>query len=119
MMEILLQNVYVMPLLCGLIFLALALILLKWPPKEINVLYGYRTPSSMKNQQRWDFAQRFSSRRMVESGFAMLAVSFLKLVLGDDEMNEVYVGFSALFLSAAYMIITTERALKKNFPNDA
>lgn len=119
MMETLMQSVYFMPFLCGLIFLALSLVLLKWPPKEINVMYGYRTPSSMKDQKRWDFAQRFSSRRMLESGLVILAVSFLKLVLGPDEMNEVYVGFSALFLSAAYMIITTERALKKNFPNDA
>lgn len=55
---------------------------------------------------------------MVELGFVMLVVLFLKLVLGDDEMNEVYVGFSVLFFLVVYMIIIIEWVLKKNFLND-
>lgn len=108
-----------MPFLCGVIFLVLGGVCYKWPPKAINSLYGYRTLSSMKNQQRWDFAQVYSSRRMIEVGFVMFATSFLKLVLSDNELNEVIVGFTALFLSMIYLVVTTERALKKKFPKDA
>ena len=50
-----------MPFLTGLIFFFAAIIMYYYPPKEINSLYGYRTSSSMKSEERWDFAQRFSS----------------------------------------------------------
>lgn len=112
MMEQLDQHLYFMPFLCGVVFLVLAGILYKWPPRKINALYGYRTPSSMKNQQRWDFAQAFSTKRMLEAGAVMILSSLLKMVLPEGEMNEVFVGFTVLFLSAVYMIVTTERALK-------
>ena len=40
------------------------------PPKRINSIYGYRTPRSMKNQDTWNEANKFSSN-------LMLAISLL------------------------------------------
>jgi uncharacterized membrane protein len=62
-----LTNVFENPLvnitfLCGLLFIIAGYILLKFPPKNINSLYGYRTSSSMENQEKWDFAQNYSSK---------------------------------------------------------
>ena len=48
--------------LTGIILIVVGFILLKYPPKEINSLYGYRTEKSMKSQEAWDFAQIFSSK---------------------------------------------------------
>ena len=61
--------------LCGLVFCVVALILYKFPPKKINHLYGYRTAKSMSSQERWDFAQKYSALRMLESGIVLLVLA--------------------------------------------
>jgi len=43
---------FLIPSTSGLIFILAGFIMLKFPPKKINSLYGYRTSSSMKNQER-------------------------------------------------------------------
>ena len=53
---------------CGLIFIVMGLIMSKKPPKEINGLYGYRTPIAMKNQKNWDYAQVYSAKVMMKYG---------------------------------------------------
>ncbi|OMP32016.1 SdpI family protein [Mangrovimonas sp. DI 80] len=45
---------FLIPASSGTIFVLLGLIMLKFPPKTINPIYGYKTGSSMKNQERWD-----------------------------------------------------------------
>ncbi|MDA0356796.1 MAG: SdpI family protein, partial [Bacteroidetes bacterium] len=52
---------FLIPSTSGLIFMLAGFIMLKLPPKKINSLYGYRTRSSMKNQERWDFSQKYSA----------------------------------------------------------
>lgn len=37
--------------------LLVALLTKLFPPRDINALYGYRTPLAMKNQANWDYAQ--------------------------------------------------------------
>jgi hypothetical protein len=46
---------FLIPSTSGLIFMLAGFIMLKFPPKKINSLYGYRTSSSMKNQERVDY----------------------------------------------------------------
>jgi uncharacterized membrane protein len=111
------ENVMEMPFLTGFIFFFVALITYYHPPKKINSLYGYRTPSSMKNQERWDFAQRFSSLRMIEGGLFLIFFSFLKLAFPFLVDIEMTISITALFLVVIYLLLTTELALKKNFPN--
>lgn len=40
---------FLIPITSGPLFMIAGLVLLKFPPKKINSLYGYRTNSSMKN----------------------------------------------------------------------
>ena len=37
---------------CGILFIAMGFVMSKKPPKEINGMYGYRTPIAMKNQNK-------------------------------------------------------------------
>ncbi len=106
-----------MPFLTGLIFFFVALIMYYYPPKEINSLYGYRTSSSMKSQERWNFAQRFSSLRMIEGGLFLMLFSFLKLAFAFSVDIEMPISITALIIVGIYLLLTTERALKKNFSN--
>ena len=50
--------------LSGGIFLLAGYIQFRFPPKKINHLYGYRTSTSMRSQECWDFAQTFSAKNV-------------------------------------------------------
>lgn len=111
------EYVMEMPFSTGLIFLFVALIMYYYPPNNINSLYGYRTSSSMKTEERWNFAQRFSSLRMIEGGLFLILFSFLKLAFAFSVGVEMTISIIALITVVIYLLLTTELALKKNFPN--
>ena len=112
------ENLMEMTFFVGSIFFIVALIMYRFPPKKINSLYGYRTPNSMKNQERWDFAQLFSSIRMIEGGLFLVLISFLKFVYVPSPDLELGISLGLIFVVIVYLIVSTESALKKNFPND-
>lgn len=62
------------PQLIGAIFFVLGLIMQRYPPKQINSFYGYRTSASMKNQQAWDEANRYAARLMTSLGLYSLII---------------------------------------------
>lgn len=103
-------------LLCGIIFLVAAVIMLAFPPRKINDLYGYRTANSKKSQAHWDFAQRYSSWRMIEAALFMLLFT---IVFQDAQWPdaEMLIGLGILVLATVYMLACTEVALKRKFPN--
>ena len=111
------ENTFFTAFLCGIIFCIIAVIFLKNPPKEINYLYGYRTQSSMKNQEVWDFSQRFSSQKMLESGIGLIILSFLPLFFNIDEVVNIIISLLLCLGTCVYMIAATEKAIKKKFPN--
>jgi hypothetical protein len=57
---------FIIPFLTGIIFSAAGSITLRFPPKKINSLYGYR--SSMKSIERWNFAQEYFSKEIIKLG---------------------------------------------------
>jgi uncharacterized membrane protein len=111
------ENLFFMPFLIGIIFLNTALIMYRFPVKKINYLFGYRTKNSMKNQQIWNFSQKFSSIKMLQSGLFLVAFSFLGMVFHPDEKVQLIVGIGLSILVCVFLFYTTEKAIKKNFPN--
>ena len=67
-MEILFNPLFITLGSCGVIFIVMGYFMSKKPPKEINGLYGYRTPRAMKNQKIWDYAQVYSAKVMMKYG---------------------------------------------------
>ena len=53
---------------CPLTLVAVSAAFWIWPPKKINMTYGYRTTRSMKSQSAWDFAQKYSAKWMTVLG---------------------------------------------------
>jgi uncharacterized membrane protein len=111
------------PQLLGVIFLTAAYIQRWYPPKKINALYGYRTPASMKNQQTWDEANRYSTMLMIRYALIMLAVGLLITALVEDMRMDkdafmlIKVGLmiaSAIGM-AVLLIINTEKHLHNTF----
>ena len=96
---------------------------MKDPPKEIAPGYGYRTAMSSKNQETWDFAQKYMGEVWYKAGKTLLIPSVLPLlfVLGRDVGTVGKVGMIACGVQLVVMlgsIAVTERALKKNFDKD-
>lgn len=104
-------------MISSLIGIVSGIIVLKYPPKEINWLYGYRTSTSTKNKQTWDFAQKFSGDLMLKSSFYVFCISILGYLIPLDFIYLMLLGILILFAWIVFLIIKTEKAIKKNFPN--
>lgn len=112
------------PLFFGFLFTGLVFIISGWylkknPPADINSLYGYRTNSSMKSQERWDFAQIYGAKQLVNTGIIlclMSLASLLFLLFFQLSMPVSLIAFVAiLLLCSIVMIVKVENAIKKKF----
>lgn len=113
------------PQLVGIILFVLGLIMQKFPPKKINNWYGYRTVSSMKNQEIWEEANRYSARLMARIGMILLiagiAITLLisYLIVNKRTVEGLMAGITIIsgILPAILMITQTEKHLNKTFNN--
>lgn len=112
------DRIGIVSLLTGIVFMSVGFIMMKYPPKNINDFYGYRMPSVMKNQERWDFAQNFSAVKSLQLGVVLFAFSFLNPLIGISQLQSCVIGIGIMILGCAYMVLVTEKAIKKNFPNE-
>jgi uncharacterized membrane protein len=96
----------------GFVFAVAAFITLKIPPKKINSIYGYRTSRSMKNQENWDLAQRFSSQLMLKQGLIMLVLALILAVLPIPIEVATLISLLLLLTSVINLFVQTERRLK-------
>ncbi|KJD36528.1 hypothetical protein PW52_02425 [Tamlana sedimentorum] len=106
---------FFIPLVSGLIFISTGFVMLKFPPKKINGLYGYRTSSSMKNQERWDFSQKLASIEMIKLGAVLTLTSVIGLIFKTDDKIGMLLGLALMMLIVVFLIIRVENAIKKKF----
>lgn len=104
------------PFIIGIIFLVVGIIMYLFPPKNINSFYGYRTSKSMKNQETWTFAQKYSSVKMIQSSIFLLLISCLGFFITFQSTTQNIIGFGALAIVIVFMFFTTEKAMKTKFP---
>lgn len=114
------------PQLIGIVILIIGWIMVKYPPKKINYLYGYRTEASMKNQQTWDEANRFSARLMIKIGWILILVGLLfsltfnAAILQPNIQNVLRPVLLLISSTAAAVVLiaVTQRHLEKTFPEN-
>ncbi|MTI70540.1 MAG: SdpI family protein [Firmicutes bacterium] len=92
----------------------------KKPPKAINWVYGYRTSKSMKNQETWEFANKYFGNLWYKIGIALSIISiivFCVFINSTDLTKEKVFGLWIILQSISLLIpiIPTEISLKKNF----
>ncbi len=93
---------------------------MKKAPKEINVIFGYRTTMSMKNQETWQFAHHYIGRLWYISGWVLLVlgVVFMLPLIGKDQDTVGWLGGLICMIQLVALIgeiIPTEIALHKKF----
>ena len=95
----------------------------KRAPGQINMLFGYRTTRSTKNQDTWQFAHHVFGKLWYKSGWILLGLTLLCMfaMIGMDTDTVGKLG-GLLCLAQLpvmlYAIFPTERALKKTFDKD-
>ncbi|MGB6269038.1 MAG: SdpI family protein [Olleya sp.] len=112
-MDFLVNKLLFPSFLSGLIFVITGFIMLKFPPKKINILYGYRSKRSMKNQKNWNFAQIYSAKQLIICGLFLTIISCIGLVIPMGNKLKLFLSFSLIISSVIYLLIKTENALKQ------
>ena len=92
----------------------------KTPPKDINDLFGYRTPMSMKNKDTWNFAHQYCGKLWRILVAILLLISFIPMLFligKDTEVIETFTGVISVVQVIVLLlsIIPTEVALKRTF----
>lgn len=117
MMKDIIDTMIFPSLYVGFVFTAIGAIIYSAQPTEINGFMGYRTSSSMKSQERWDFAQKYSSKVMMACGVLMIVISALGHFIPNNVEYKQQIGLGLIITSAVVMIVLTEIALKRRFKN--
>ncbi|HMP98127.1 MAG TPA: SdpI family protein [Cyclobacteriaceae bacterium] len=92
--------------------LVIGYLFMRFPPKKINHFYGYRTPRSMRSQEAWDFANKYSSALMFYFFLTMPVVQALGwFSIGPKPAALLAAGYLTVGLIA--LMIHTETKLKK------
>jgi uncharacterized membrane protein len=110
-------SVWILILLDALI-LGLALIFRLARPKEINVVYGFRTKLSMKNEHTWRVANTYwTNLNLVGSVFVLMFQGVLAL-LGKPLEGLIAGTCVAWVIMLIASLILTQRVLTKTFDKD-
>ncbi|WP_053976307.1 SdpI family protein [Mangrovimonas xylaniphaga] len=106
---------FLIPASSGTIFMLLGLVMLKFPPKTINPIYCYKTGSSMKNQERWDFAQVYAAKILMIAGALLIVFSLLGFAFEPTHKTAYALGSAALIGSIIGILLKVEHAIKQKF----
>ena len=107
-------------LLVPLMMIIFGRVFTKKAPKDINYVYGYRTPMSTSSKDAWEFAHKYIGKLWLLIGTVILIPSIMGmiLVIGLDDDTIGYTGMAITFAQMFIMIlpvIPTEIVLRKNF----
>lgn len=89
--------------------------MLKFPPKKINMLYGYRTTRSMKNQEQWDFSQKYSAKLLMLCGLFLTLISNISLLITLNNKAKLFISLALIIGSVMFLLFKTENELKNRF----
>jgi uncharacterized membrane protein len=105
-------------ILVGGIFVFAGMLTAIFPPKKINYLYGYRTISSMKSQENWDFSQKYATRLLILIGLFLSVIATFGLFISFSERIDFGIAMALVLASVFFLLIKTERAIEKKFPKN-
>ena len=89
-------------------------------PKSKFAYSGYRTQMSMKNEETWEYANRFFGKLWFRFGIVLGLISIIPLffVIGKDKDTVGFAGLIICYVQLVAMllpVIPTELALRRRF----
>jgi uncharacterized membrane protein len=103
-------------LILAAVWLLAGLVMLKYPPKKINPLYGYRTMASMRSIEAWHYAQRLASRKFILTALLLFAVAIAEWIIEVSAPWHALTLIASLILALMYIVSSVEKQLTKRFP---
>lgn len=100
-------------LIYGLIFFIFGLLLMIYPPKEINSVFGYKTANSMKNLKSWKKGQYLGGKGMLILGSVELIFGLSSFYISFVEIYSSYFGFTIMFIGLLLIYLYTEQKLEE------
>ena len=97
----------------GVVFIITAILSAKYPPKGINRIYGYRTKSSMKSIERWNFAQEYSSDLMHKYGILLTLIGIAGYFIRLPIIAATMISIATMLVLVIALIYKTEHAIKR------
>lgn len=122
-MEVVFFKDYMDILFCDMVISFVTLLMYFLPKRKINGIVGYRTFNSMKNQENWDFSQRFYFGKWLLAIPLIILFQILSLTLLQiKDINLIETLSMVLFFTySIVLMVITEAKLKKlgraNLPN--
>lgn len=107
---------FISQLLMGPLMVGLGYYFWTNPPKKINKIYGYRTSRSMKSQEAWDYANKYSAFLICLIGIFTCAVQAVAYLM-SDQVTAIIAGGAVMTVSLILMMIYVEVQLKEKFDN--
>ncbi len=96
----------------GPVILFISVLFWKFPPREINAMYGYRTRRSMSSNELWDYANQFCAKWMLVISLVTLLVQVASILVFSSEVA-IIVSAVVLLVLILSLIPITEIRLKK------
>lgn len=106
---------FLTPAIIGVACMVASILMRRYPPKEINYLYGYRTAQSMLSQERWDFAQQVAAQEFLKWGALLSLLALSGLFINIDIVLGLILGIALGIGLVIIPWVRTERALKQRF----
>ena len=104
-------------LACGTLMLFFSFIYLKYQPKEISTIYGYRTTRSLSNNDIREFANKVSAKYMIIASLATIIFQLLGIILNYTSEDFLLLSYGFL-ISLGLSIWKTEIEINKVFDKE-
>ena len=110
----------IMNLLIPVMMIGFGKYFMKSAPGSINIVFGYRTSMSMKNQDTWKFAHEYCGKLWYKWGMIMLILTIIVMLflLGKSVDTIGYWGGVVCMIQLVPLIgaiFPTESALRRTF----
>ena len=110
----------IMNLLIPVMMIGFGKYFMKSAPGSINIVFGYRTSMSMKNQDTWKFAHEYCGKLWYKWGMIMLILTIIVMLflLGKSVDTIGYWGGAVCMIQLVSLIgaiFPTESALHRTF----
>lgn len=109
------SDIFAVAFISGFFFLIVSVVSYFYPPKKINAWIGYCTAASLRSQERWDFAQKFSSLVRIKSSLVLITASLTGYLLPQGEYFRTFGSLMMIILWVRYMTVITDRELNRRF----
>lgn len=105
-------------LLVGFVFCVTGTLVKLFTPAKINWFYGYRTHSSMQNEDTWIAANIYAAGVTIFSGVILIGIALISLLIPDIGKIGIAIGLGFFVTSVILIFVLTESHLKIKFDKE-